>query len=189
MIRLRLIGLSLLMVLGLLAPLGSAWAQGAGTDPSTPPYMAAQVPQARKLGEVTMRWFGLKLYDIMLVADKTPQAFNYRTDRYWLELTYDKSFDGEKIAEKSRELIEAQGEGKGQLDQWQKTMTEIFPNVQKNTRLAALHLPGKGMLLYKDGQQIAEVTDAALATAFMGIWLDTRTSEPKLREKLIGLRK
>jgi hypothetical protein len=177
---------ALLLALALSSP---ALAQSPLTDTPVPAYAATQLNQARKMGDATLRWFGLKVYDISLYSDKTPQGFNYRSDRYLLELKYDKSLDGPKIAEKSRELIESQGEGKGQLDQWQKKLTDIIPDVQKNTRLAALHLPGKGMLLYRDGQQIAELTDADLATAFMGIWLDTRTTEPYLREKLLGLKK
>lgn len=181
-----------LMLMTLLCGLvvGNANAQSTGNDPSLPAVAASQFTQARRMGDATMRWFGLKLYDAQLWSEKSPQQFNFKTDRHLLELTYDKSFDGDKIAEKSREEIENQGVGTpAQLQAWQKKLTEIMPNVQKNTRLAALYLPGKGMQLYRDGQLHAELNDPELASAFMGIWLDTRTSEPKLRERLIGLRR
>ena len=167
----------------------AAQAQSAN-DPGLPAATANQFTHARNMGEATMRWFGLKLYDAQLWSEKTPQQFNYRTDRHVLELTYDKSFDGPKIAEKSREEIENQGVGTPQqLQQWQKKLTDAIPDVQKDTRLAALFTPGKGLTLYRDGQLQAELNDPELAVAFMGIWLDTRTSEPKLRERLIGLRR
>ena len=170
-----------------LTGLRMAYAQSA-TD--VPAAYASHFTQAKKMGEATLRWYGLKVYDAQLWSEKAPQQFNYRTDRHVLELKYDKSLDGDKIAEKSREEIEEQGVGTPPvLQQWQKKLTEIMPNVQNGTRLAAVFVPGKGFLLYRDGQLHAEVNDPDLATAFMGIWLDPKSSQPKLREKLIGLRK
>lgn len=169
--------------------LSSAHAQTAN-DPTLPVAYASAFTQARKMGEGTMRWFGLKLYDAQLWSEKPAGQFNFRNDRHVLELRYDKSFDGAKIAEASREQIEGQGVGNAGLwPQWQKKLTDIIPDVQKDTRLAAVYLPGKGMQLFRDGQLHAELNDPELAAAFMGIWLDTRTSEPKLRERLLGLRK
>ncbi|MCE2679524.1 MAG: chalcone isomerase family protein [Burkholderiales bacterium] len=173
------------------APLQTALAQqGTAEAAVLSTAAAAALPNAKKMGEATMRWFGLKLYDCQLWSEKAPGQFNFKTDKHYLELVYARNFDGEKIAEKSREEIENQGVGKSaQLDQWQKKLTEIIPNVNKGTRLAALYVPGKGMSLLKDGLPVGEVSDPELASAFMGIWLDPKTSEPVLREKLIGLKK
>lgn len=182
--------LALALTVGAVPP-SVVLAQQTASDTATLPNpAAAALPNAKKMGEATMRWFGLKLYDCQLWSEKTPGQFNFKTDKHYLELVYARNFDGEKIAEKSREEIENQGVGKGaQLDQWQKKLTDIIPNVNKGTRLAALYLPGKGMSLLKDGQVVGEVSDPELAQAFMGIWLDPKTSEPVLREKLIGLKK
>lgn len=182
------LSLSLALTATIALPVSNAQAQGA--DGSVPAPFATQLPQGRKLGEGTMRWFGLKLYDAQLWTEKPATQFNHRNDKHLLELRYDKSFDGVKIAEASREQIEGQGVGNAQLwPVWQKKLTDMIPDVQKDTRLTALYLPGKGLQLYRDGQPHAELNDPELAAAFMGIWLDTRTSEPKLRERLLGLRK
>lgn len=176
------------IALALVLSVSTAHAQTA--EGVVPAAYATQLSQGRKLGEGTMRWFGLKLYDAQLFTEKPAAQFNHRSDRHLLELRYDKAFDGAKIAEASREQIEGQGVGNAQLwPVWQKKLTDIIPDVQKDTRLAALYLPGKGLQLFRDGQAHAELNDPELAAAFMGIWLDTRTSEPKLRERLLGLRK
>lgn len=191
-ITLRRLTHAMLLTAGLVVATatGSAAYAQSGNDASLPVAFSTQFAQAKKMGEGTMRWFGLKLYDAQLWSEKPAAQFNYRNDRHLLELRYDKSFDGVKIAEASREQIEGQGVGTPQqLQQWQKKLTDIIPDVQKDTRLTALYLPGKGLQLYRDGQPHAELNDPELAAAFMGIWLDTRTSEPKLRERLLGLRK
>jgi Chalcone isomerase-like len=147
------------------------------------------LPAAKPLGQATMRWFGLKIYDAQLWAEKSPTQFNYRDDAHLLELTYARDFEGEKIAEKSRAEIEKQGVGTAEkLNIWQKKLTALIPNVNKGNQLAALYKPGKGLVLFKNGQPVGELNDPELANAFMGIWLDPRSSEPALREKLIGLK-
>ncbi len=141
------------------------------------------------LGQATMRWFGLKIYDAQLWAEKPPAQFNYRTDAHLLELTYAHDFESEKIAEKSREEIEKQGVGTTEvLNMWQKKLSALIPSIKKGNQLTALYKPGKGLVLFKNGQTVGELNDPELAIAFMGIWLDPRSSEPALREKLIGLK-
>jgi hypothetical protein len=178
------------LVFGAVAPHAVMAQQSAADNVVLPSPAAAIMSNAKKMGEATMRWFGLKLYECQLWSEKSPGQFNFKTDKHYLELVYARNFDGDKIAEKSREEIENQGVGKSaQLDQWQKKLTDVMPNVNKGTRLAALYVPGKGLSLFKDGQPVGEVNEPELASAFMGIWLDPRTSEPALREKLIGLKK
>jgi len=178
------------LALSMMTPPAAYAEQTAAEAVALPGPAAAVLPNPKKMGEATMRWFGLKLYECQLWSEKAPAQFNFKTDKHYLELVYARNFDGDKIAEKSRQEIESQGTAKNApLDQWQKKLTEVIPNVSKGTRLAALYVPNKSMTLFKDGQAVGEVTDPELAAAFMGIWLDPKTSEPGLREKLIGLKK
>jgi hypothetical protein len=55
--------------------------------------------------------------------------------------------------------------------------------------LSALFTPGKGVQFFRNGLPLAKVDDPELAEAFMGIWLDPKTSAPEMRRELIGLKR
>jgi hypothetical protein len=60
-------------------------------------------------------------------------------------------------------------------------------DVRPGTRITGLYLPGHGCRFYVDGQLSLEVTDPALARAFFAIWLDPRSRDARLRERLLGV--
>ncbi|NJM32342.1 MAG: hypothetical protein HC848_05080 [Limnobacter sp.] len=160
-----------------------AWATSAN-----PPSEAVQaIPGLKKLGEGKLSWWGLSIYDSQLWGTATGQT-DFKPNSYWLELQYKRSFKGSEIAKKSREEIQDQHPYSPQkLDAWQAELTRIFPEVVKGDTLSALYLPGQPMRFWHNNKPLATLADPELATAFMGIWLDPKTSDPELRAKLLGL--
>jgi hypothetical protein len=67
-------------------------------------------------------------------------------------------------------------------------MTRAFPDVRAGDSITGVFLPGRGVQFWFGEQLRAEVTDLEFARAFFDIWLDPRTREPALRERLLGLR-
>lgn len=155
-------------------PTGTALAQGA-----TAPWM----PQ----GQATMRWFGLKIYDISLSAPPGFSAERFADSAFSLELIYARKLYGKAIAERSLDEIKKQNIGtEDQHRQWAKTMENLFPDVAANDRLIGVHTPGVGAEFFYNGKPIGRVPDAAFSNAFFSIWLSPKTSEPALRQRLIG---
>lgn len=153
-----------------------------------PAEVKTALPQAVKMGQGKLTWWGLHVYDSQLWSAKPGKAFDYRTDSYWLKLKYARDFDGADIAERSREEIEDQGQvDPALLDGWEKQMRALFPNVKEGESLSALYAPGKGAQFFYNGKPLGELTDPDLSTAFMGIWLDPKTSAPDLRLQLLGI--
>ena len=138
------------------------------------------------LGEGTLRWFGLKIYEATLWTAGGPPDFA-RPLR--LELRYARSLRGEAIAERSEEEIARLGFGTpAERAQWLAAMRRLFPNVAEGDALAGEHLPGRGARFFRNGQPIGELADPGFSRAFFSIWLDPRTSEPGLRAALLGTR-
>ena len=52
-------------------------------------------------------------------------------------------------------------------------------------RITGVNLPGVGAEFWVNGLRVGAVNDAAFARLFFGIWLDERTSEPKMRIQLL----
>lgn len=169
-----------------LAPLGHA-----NSDLNPPPKQVTQsIENAKLMGYGTLRWFGLRVYDGQLWSNTEPENFNYKRDPAWLELKYARDFDGSDIAERSIDEMEEIGAGtEVQRQGWLVKLTEIFPDVKKGHTLSALYQPGKGMQFFRNGLPLAKINDAELAEAFMGIWLDPKTSAPEMRRELIGLKR
>ena len=139
-----------------------------------------------KRGEAVMRFFGIKVYDIRLWA--LGKAHDFK-EMYALELVYDLGMKGNEIARRSVEEMRKVGYvDEAKLTRWGEVMAQIFPDVQQGDTLVGVSLPGKEVRFYSQEKLIATVPDAEFAKAFFEIWLSPKTSEPRLRERLLGLK-
>ena len=137
-----------------------------------------------RLGEGTMRWFGLKIYEARLWTAGGAPDFA-RPLR--LELRYARALRGAAIAERSDEEIARLGFGTpAQRAAWLAAMQRLFPDVAAGDTLAGEHVPGFGARFLRNGAPLGEVADPAFSRAFFSIWLDPRTSAPELRAALLG---
>lgn len=138
------------------------------------------------LGQGTLRWFGLRIYDATLW---TPGGAPDYARPFRLELRYARNLRGAAIAERSGEEIARLGFGTPEeRTGWLAAMRRIFPDVAEGDALAGEHLPGRGARFFRNGRPIGEVADPGFSRAFFSIWLDPRTSEPGLRAALLGTR-
>jgi len=140
-----------------------------------------------KRGEAVMRFIGLKVYDIRLWTKAKPHA---DADLHALELVYDLGLKGSEIAKRSVDEMRKQGyNDEAKLAKWLVAMNNFFPNVKKNDTLVGLSIPNKGARFYSQDKFIAEIADPEFAKAFFDIWLSPKTSEPKLRARLLNEQK
>lgn len=70
---------------------------------------------------------------------------------------------------------------------WLAAMLDAFPDVAAGDRITGVLRPGEAARFYFNGTLRAEVRDGEFARRFFGIWLAPQTSEPTLREALLGL--
>jgi hypothetical protein len=136
------------------------------------------------VGEGVLRFLGMKVYDAKLwSANKKPST----DDVLALELTYAMSFQGKEISDRSlAEIRKHGGHDEAKLKRWGEEMLRVFPNVKKGDSLIGVMVPGKEARFYSREKFIAAIPDAEFARAFFDIWLSEKTSEPRLREKLLG---
>ena len=154
---------------------------------AAPVELAGELPGARLQGSGQMRFVGLRVYDIRLWTARQPAG---RTD--WsvplaLEIEYARAVDGKRIAERSleemRRLAPLTPE---QAERWLAEMTRLFPDVREGDRLTGIKQPDRGVRFFHNGRLTGEVGDPQFARRFFGIWLAPQTSQPQLREQLLG---
>ena len=171
----------LLIAAGLL-PAGGTHARVA-----PPPEVAAELPGARTQGEGQMRFFGLRVYDVRLWAGEPASATNWAALPLALELEYARELQGAAIAERSLKEMQRQAEIATDTGaRWLDAMMRLFPDVRAGDRITGVHRPGTGARFFVNGRLQGELPDADFARLFFGIWLSPRTSEPALREALLG---
>jgi hypothetical protein len=149
-----------------------------------PERVQAYIPQATIQGEGRLKVLFWQVYDAVLY---TP-AEGYREDGvYALSLTYLMDFEGAEIAKRSRSEIADQGvTDNALLDLWELRMRDVFPDVKDGDTIIGVRDSSGYARFYHNGKAIGSVEDAQFSNAFFGIWLSPNTSEPKLRQKLLG---
>ena len=152
-----------------------------------PPELLSDLPGARLQGQGRLSFLGLHVYDARLWAGSAPVAAGWPAGPLALELAYARSFKGAQIAERSLKEMKRLAEvPESRSEQWLARMKDLFPDVKEGDRIMGLHLPGVGARFFANGQLQGELRDAEFARLFFGIWLSDKTSEPALRDALLG---
>lgn len=152
-----------------------------------PAYITRDIAGARPSGSGRFTWFGLHIYDARLyVPERGIDISDLASQRFALELAYARRLGGSAIAERSRDEIEKLKLGsEEQLAEWLLQMKKIFPDVTAGQTLTGVHLAGGATRFYFDGRFIGAIDDPAFGRAFFAIWLDPKTSAPRLRTELL----
>ena len=181
-----LAGLGMLVVGGFL---GAVQAQSTSV---VSPNAAYSRPEILALGgvmptaPVRLRVWGFEVYDARLW---TPRGFRHSLAAQFpfaLELQYLRKLEGSAIASRSIDEMRRVGSfSDAQAQTWLAAMRDMFPNVASGERITGINLPGEGAEFWVNGQRVGLVKDETFARLFFGIWLDERTSEPKMRAQLL----
>ncbi len=153
-----------------------------------PPEIAQHLPDARLSGHATLRFLGLAVYDIRLWSAAPLSRDDIVQQPFGLELEYARDLAGDKIAQRS--LDEMQRIGKPTVEQtqrWLATLKRLFPDVAAGDRLTGVNAAAGRTLFFHNARSLGSVEDADFGRLFFGIWLAPATSEPRLREQLLGL--
>ena len=186
-------GLSRRGLLALMAALAAA-AGMAVAPPSraqtAPTEITAALSAARLQGSGQLRFFGLRVYDARLWVGERPAAADWAGVPLALELEYLRAVDGEQIAERSLTEMRRQGDIAAEpAARWLAAMKKLFPDLKAGDRITGVNVPGEGARFLVNGTPRGEIRDVEFAKLFFGVWLSPKTSEPSLREKLLGLAK
>ena len=175
-----------LVLLCLLASLGPATVRASATQ-SLPAEVVQALPGATAAGQQRFRVWGFEVYDARLWTAPGFAADRYEASALALELAYLRDFKGQAIAERSLKEMQRVGTiSDAQAQRWLAEMQRVFPDVKRGQRLLGVHRPGEGAFFWFNGQPVGEIRDAEFSRLFFGIWLSPRTSEPALRQALLG---
>ena len=149
--------------------------------------VSAALPGVQRAGASRLTVWGFEIYDASLWVAPGFRAAEWAGQPLALELQYLRKFDGDDIARRSLDEMQRVGPiAPEQAALWLRTMTQAFPDVQKGDRLTGIYEPGVGVRYLHNGRTTANVRDPQFAQRFFAIWLGPKSSEPALREALLG---
>lgn len=167
-----------------LAAGGRAAARAAAAPP---PEVRRELPGARLVGSGRLTFLLFHVYDARLWVGPQFDPQRFEQAPIALELEYGRSLDGEQIAERSIEEMRRSGTiAPEKATRWLAAMKQAFPDVVEGDRITGVQLPDVATRIFVNGKLTGEIRDAEFTRLFFGIWLSTRTSEPRLREALLA---
>lgn len=146
-----------------------------------PPHIKNMMGQVQLQGLGRLNFWGFHVYDANLYRGSAKDS-----QEFALELKYQRSFSGEAIANRTAQEMKNLGISETQATTWGQELASIFPNVEPGQTIAAVYIPKQGTSFFYEGRKISQIQGADFARAFFGIWLDAKTSAPKLRTELLG---
>lgn len=163
----------------LLATAAAAW-----TAVPLPDVVTSAYPGLKPLGDARLRVFGFHIYDSSLWVSGSGYRAN---ELFALDIRYARNFKGEWLAEQSVDEWRRMGIGdEKKYKRWYAEMAKVFPDVKPDDRIIGVSVPGKEVRFYSASGLLGVIEDGEFAQAFFAIWLDPRTREPAVREKLLS---
>lgn len=158
---------------------------GTLTMPALPESATVGMPALKAVGGGLLRILGFRIYNAYLW---TPGggAFDHRKP-YVLDIHYLRDFTAKQLAERSIDEMRDQGVGHdGVYRKWIAEMQRVFADVKEGDRLTGVATAARTAKFFYNGTFRGEIADADFTDAFFGIWLSEKSSQPRMRNQLLG---
>ncbi|MFC3121020.1 chalcone isomerase family protein [Agaribacter flavus] len=143
------------------------------------------IDDPKTVGKTRLEVLFWDIYDAELVAPKGQWS---KDKPFALSLTYLRAFDGKEIASRSIDEIRDLGmEDERKLAKWFEQMQILFPDVKEGNTITGIVDDRAYSIFYFDEQRLGVVEDPEFSQWFFDIWLSEKSSEPKMRKRLLGL--
>lgn len=137
------------------------------------------------IGKGNYTFFLLDVYEARLWAANKKNIYE---GELLLELKYKMNFEGMDIVKQTKKEFDNADVPESKSKRWSSELESIFPNVSKGDRILARYAPSKGIKFYlNESNFIGEVRDLEFSRSFLDIWLGPKSSDPDLRDKLLGV--
>lgn len=106
---------------------------------------------------------------------------------YGLHLEYGVDLTVEELLDSTREQLQRQpGVSKELRGNIVGQLRDIYPRVEEGDTITALYEPESGITFCHNGRKTGTITNPEMVRPFFAIWLGKHTSEPEMREELLG---
>ncbi|HEY7803237.1 MAG TPA: chalcone isomerase family protein, partial [Orrella sp.] len=157
-------------------------ASTAAANGTVQPAWASFLPKAGEVGSGEFRWWGFLVYEATLYS---PRGEYQPGDAFALSLRYARDVSRDDIVEASIDQMRDLGLPVSRHPEWKAKLDQVMASVKSGDTLTGVYTPDQGAVFFHNDKLTGQVSES-LAKAFFAIWLDPKTSEPKLRQALLG---
>lgn len=142
----------------------------------------SMLPGSTQVGQGQLTRFGWSIYQAQLWSQTG--TFD-PAQPFALRLIYERNIPESRIVQASLDEMLKLGAPVQERPGWRAVLEQVIDDVKKGESLTGVYQPGQGATFFH-GDKRTGVMDEELARHFFAIWLDPRTSEPSLRQALLG---
>ncbi|MFZ4540199.1 MAG: chalcone isomerase family protein [Rickettsiales bacterium] len=148
-----------------------------------PPELNQAIHAATPTGSATLRKFMLHVYDASFWSDTN----SWQKAPYALSITYAMDFSAKDLSERTlSEMQRVSDAPEANLRSYAAKLSNLWPDVKEGDRITALARVDGSTLFFHNGRQLGAIADNIFTSAFFGIWLSPKTSEPTMRKQLLN---
>lgn len=176
--------LTLLLPLSIMAPTRRALARNTSDTPDG----ADGEPRLGVRGRGTLRFMGLAVYEAELAVAAGFDPARPEASAFELKLAYLRKLSGAAIVDRSIQEMRRGGEiAPADEARWREFMARAFPDVNRGDVIVGRWQPrtASSSFAHNAGAPV-ELLDPVFGPRFFGIWLAPHSSQPELRERLLG---
>ncbi|MDP2492965.1 hypothetical protein Q8W25_03010 [Shimia thalassica] len=149
-----------------------------------PDLERAGLGEAERLGEATIRWLGVPIYEAAVFTPKA-QAFEWNAPMA-LELTYRRGFaKGQLLEATMKEIIRVEGT-RSDTPALQTALADCYREVKPGDRVVAVSTSPDRLSLYQNSIRLCDLGFQNIQKRFLGIWLSGDSRIARLGPRLKG---
>ncbi|CAM3214919.1 chalcone isomerase family protein [Asticcacaulis taihuensis] len=143
------------------------------------------VPQPGLVGSGRLNILTVPVLDVSLFAPLS----HWRPDKpYALQVTFLRDLEARRMAGHIRDEMRHTGAGDaGHLELWTRELEAVLPDMRRGDVLTGVRDQGGAVLFFHGDRSLGHIAENGFSEAFFGICLGPRTSQPKLRQAVLGL--
>ena len=145
-------------------------------------------PRLGVRGRGTLRFMGLAVYEAELAVAAGFDPARPEASAFELKLAYLRKLSGAAIVDRSIQEMRRGGEiAPADEARWREFMARAFPDVNRGDVIVGRWQPraASSSFAHNAGAPV-ELLDPVFGPRFFGIWLAPHSSQPELRERLLG---
>jgi len=125
------------------------------------------------------------IYQSTLLTTSGKYPLNDKQEQLLFEINYLKDISSDELVKRTAEQWQHIGIAVDRYQTFIPKLKRLWPDISKGDTLS-LVIKNQHSAFYFNQQYIGSITDASFGQHFINIWLAKNTSQPELREKLLG---
>ena len=147
-----------------------------------PSIVTSEWDKSEQLGQTKFSRFGIHIYDASLWVLSIGN-----TQASALSIKYARKISAERLLSSTKKQWKRLGfADQYPIDAWLQALEKYWPNVNNGDYLIFIASNNGGNSFYSKNRKLGSIDDQRFGTAFLDIWLSTKSNYQKQRKELLG---